>query len=164
MAITKLIDEAAERGAGLTNHLLTLARKQPLEPREIDPNALVAERQAELVIDARLDHRRLEAQGLALEPKSQIGTPARCIEGEGIEAADRAEIRRNMASGSSPIPFLGSRRSPSSNRPSRIATWRSSRIVTAMGLTSSMRSWARCVALATMPRASRSRWPSKVSP
>jgi PAS domain S-box-containing protein len=39
-AITRLIDDAAERGAQLTKHLLAFARKQPLQPREIDINAL----------------------------------------------------------------------------------------------------------------------------
>jgi PAS domain S-box-containing protein len=42
-AITKLIDDAAERGAQLTKHLLAFARKQPLRPREIDVNALAVE-------------------------------------------------------------------------------------------------------------------------
>jgi CheY-like chemotaxis protein len=42
-AVTKLIDDAAERGAQLTRHLLAFARKQPLQPREIDVNALVLE-------------------------------------------------------------------------------------------------------------------------
>jgi PAS domain S-box-containing protein len=42
-AITKLIDDAAERGAQLTRHLLAFARKQPLQPREIDVNALTLE-------------------------------------------------------------------------------------------------------------------------
>src|SRR5689334_3692332 len=60
------------------------------------------ERLAELDIDARIDHRSLEAQGIALEPQSQIGAPAkrievRGIEGEGIDAADRAEIHREIA-------------------------------------------------------------------
>jgi PAS domain S-box-containing protein len=41
--VTKLIDEAADRGANLTKHLLAFARKQPLQPREIDVNALVLE-------------------------------------------------------------------------------------------------------------------------
>ena len=40
-AITKMIDEAAARGADLTQHLLAFARKQPLQPREIDVNSLV---------------------------------------------------------------------------------------------------------------------------
>ncbi len=62
---------------------------------------LANERLAELDIDARIDHRSLEAQGLALEPQSQIGAPAkrievRGIEGEGLEA-DRAEMHREIA-------------------------------------------------------------------
>jgi PAS domain S-box-containing protein len=40
-AIAKLIDEAAMRGADLTQHLLAFARRQPLQPREIDVNALI---------------------------------------------------------------------------------------------------------------------------
>lgn len=42
-AIAKMIDDAAERGASLTKHLLAFARKQPLQPREIDINTLVLE-------------------------------------------------------------------------------------------------------------------------
>jgi PAS domain S-box-containing protein len=42
-AVARLIDEAAERGASLTKHLLAFARKQPLQPREVDVNALVLE-------------------------------------------------------------------------------------------------------------------------
>ncbi len=57
----------------------------------------VNERLAELDIDARIDHRSLEAQGIALEPQSQIGAPAQRIEGEGVEAADRAEMHREIA-------------------------------------------------------------------
>jgi Ti-type conjugative transfer relaxase TraA len=62
---------------------------------------LANERLAELDIDARIDHRSLEAQGIALEPQSQIGAPAkgiedRRIEGEGIEA-DRAEMHHEIA-------------------------------------------------------------------
>jgi Ti-type conjugative transfer relaxase TraA len=59
--------------------------------------ALANERLAELDIDARIDHRSLEAQGIALEPQSQIGAPAQRIEGEGVEAADRAEMHREIA-------------------------------------------------------------------
>ncbi|MGH2342862.1 Ti-type conjugative transfer relaxase TraA [Segnochrobactraceae bacterium EtOH-i3] len=60
---------------------------------------LANERLAELDIDARIDHRSLEAQGIALEPQSQIGAPAQRIEAEGIEAADRAELHREIARG-----------------------------------------------------------------
>ena len=42
-AITRMIDEAAARGADLTQHLLAFARKQPLQPREIDVNVLIVE-------------------------------------------------------------------------------------------------------------------------
>ncbi|WP_316200588.1 MULTISPECIES: Ti-type conjugative transfer relaxase TraA [unclassified Bradyrhizobium] len=62
---------------------------------------LANERLAELDIDARIDHRSLEDQGIALEPQSQIGAPAKRIEvqgiaGEGFEA-DRAEMHREIA-------------------------------------------------------------------
>jgi Ti-type conjugative transfer relaxase TraA len=60
--------------------------------------ALANERLAELDIDARIDHRSLEAQGLTLEPQSQIGAPAQRIASEGIEA-DRAEMHREIARG-----------------------------------------------------------------
>jgi signal transduction histidine kinase len=43
VAIAKMIDEAAERGADLTQRLLAFARKQPLQPREVDVNSLVIE-------------------------------------------------------------------------------------------------------------------------
>src|SRR5690349_15080006 len=77
---TKMVERWRERWAELTN-----------------------ERLAELDIDARIDHRSLEAQGITLEPQSQIGAPAkriedRGIEGEGIEA-DRAEMHREIARG-----------------------------------------------------------------
>src|SRR5207237_470917 len=40
-AITRMIDDAASRGAELTQHLLAFARKQPLQPREVDVNTLI---------------------------------------------------------------------------------------------------------------------------
>jgi len=43
VSIARLIDDAADRGAQLTRHLLAFARKQPLQPRETDVNALVVE-------------------------------------------------------------------------------------------------------------------------
>ena len=42
-AIARMIDDAAERGASLTKHLLAFARKQPLQPRKIDVKTLVLE-------------------------------------------------------------------------------------------------------------------------
>jgi Ti-type conjugative transfer relaxase TraA len=64
---------------------------------------LANERLAELDIDARIDHRSLEAQSIALEPQSQIGAPAKRIEEGGIEGkgikADRAEMHREIARG-----------------------------------------------------------------
>jgi PAS domain S-box-containing protein len=41
LAIARMIDEAATRGADLTQHLLAFARKQPLQPRETDVNTLI---------------------------------------------------------------------------------------------------------------------------
>ena len=41
--IARMIDEAAARGADLTQRLLAFARKQPLQPREVDVNSLVIE-------------------------------------------------------------------------------------------------------------------------
>lgn len=62
---------------------------------------LANERLAELDIDARIDHRSLEAQGIALEPQTQIGAPAQRIENGGLDAAaveaDRAELHREIA-------------------------------------------------------------------
>ncbi|OBQ75892.1 Ti-type conjugative transfer relaxase TraA [Mesorhizobium loti] len=62
---------------------------------------LANERLSELDIDARIDHRSLEAQGIALEPQTQIGAPAQRIEGSGLATcdieADRAELHRQIA-------------------------------------------------------------------
>ena len=73
---------------------------------------LANERLVELDIDARIDHRRLEAQGIALEPQSQIGAPAKRMEDRGIKGegnkerigtdanvSDRAEMHREIARG-----------------------------------------------------------------
>ncbi len=43
VAIARMIDDAAERGANLTKHLLAFARRQPLQPREVDVNTLILE-------------------------------------------------------------------------------------------------------------------------
>ncbi|WOF44739.1 Ti-type conjugative transfer relaxase TraA [Sphingopyxis indica] len=58
--------------------------------------AHVNARLAELDIDARIDHRSLEAQGIALEPQDKIGGPAQRMEREG-QLADRAELHREIA-------------------------------------------------------------------
>ncbi|TPL71883.1 Ti-type conjugative transfer relaxase TraA, partial [Mesorhizobium sp. B2-3-13] len=62
---------------------------------------LANERLAELDIDARIDHRSLEAQGIVLEPQTQIGAPAQRIEAAGLDAgdieADRAQLHREIA-------------------------------------------------------------------
>lgn len=69
----------------------------------------VNERLAELDIDARIDHRSLEEQGIDLEPQTQIGAAAKRIEERGAELdisvdagvsetiADRAEMHREIA-------------------------------------------------------------------
>jgi PAS domain S-box-containing protein len=41
--IARMINEAAERGAELTQRLLAFARKQPLQPRQTDINALIVD-------------------------------------------------------------------------------------------------------------------------
>jgi ATP-dependent exoDNAse (exonuclease V) alpha subunit len=49
----------------------------------------VNERLAELDIDARIDHRSLETQGIGLEPQTKIGAPAQRIEAAGIRGRPR---------------------------------------------------------------------------
>ncbi len=56
----------------------------------------VNNRLAELDIDARVDHRSLEAQGIALEPQDKIGGAASRMEGRGLEA-ERIEQHREIA-------------------------------------------------------------------
>jgi len=55
-------------------------------------NRVLAERD----IDARIDHRSLEAQGIALEPQDKIGPAASRIGGRGLEA-ERIEEHRAIA-------------------------------------------------------------------
>jgi len=55
-------------------------------------------RLAELDIDARIDHRTLEEQGIELEPQNKIGPAASRMAGEGLESerlAEHAEIARS---------------------------------------------------------------------
>jgi Ti-type conjugative transfer relaxase TraA len=56
----------------------------------------VNQRLAELDIDARIDHRSLEAQGIDLEPQDKIGPAASRMEGRGLEA-ERIEEHRAIA-------------------------------------------------------------------
>jgi ATP-dependent exoDNAse (exonuclease V) alpha subunit len=56
----------------------------------------VNQRLAELDIDARIDHRGLEAQGIGLEPQDKIGPAASRMEGRGLEA-ERIEEHRAIA-------------------------------------------------------------------
>ncbi|AMU96161.1 conjugal transfer protein TraA [Sphingopyxis terrae subsp. terrae NBRC 15098] len=60
--------------------------------------AHVNERLASLDIDARVDHRTLEAQGIDLEPQHKIGAAASRMAGQGLEAdrlAEHLEIARS---------------------------------------------------------------------
>ena len=56
----------------------------------------VNQRLAELDIDARIDHRSLEAQGIGLEPQDKVGPAASRMEGRGLEA-ERIEEHRAIA-------------------------------------------------------------------
>src|SRR3546814_20221599 len=56
----------------------------------------VNERLAALDIDARIDHRNLDAQGIGLEPQDKIGPAASRMEGRGLEA-ERIEQHREIA-------------------------------------------------------------------
>ena len=72
-AVARLISEAADRGAELTSHLLAFARKQPLQPREIDVNRLIVEIGKTVPADAgRADRNRIDAGGFGLD---RLGRP-----------------------------------------------------------------------------------------
>jgi ATP-dependent exoDNAse (exonuclease V) alpha subunit len=119
---------------------------------------LANERLAELDIDARIDHRSLEAQGIALEPQSQIGAPAKRIEVRGIEGqgterateADRAEMHREIARGNGERiitdPTLGLDAITQQQSTFTRRDMANLRTATATGSISSTTSWARCAA------------------
>jgi CheY-like chemotaxis protein len=65
-----MIDEAASRGADLTQHLLAFARKQPLQPREVDVNLLVTDT-AKLLRPTLGEHIEIET---ALEDEACFAT------------------------------------------------------------------------------------------
>jgi PAS domain S-box-containing protein len=73
-AIAQLIDDAAARGAEITSQLLTFARRQPLEPREIDVNALVVET-VKLLKPTLGEHIEIEAR-LADDAWSALADPS----------------------------------------------------------------------------------------
>ena len=59
--IASMIDKAAERGAGLTQHLLAFARKQPLRPRVTEINGLIISA-AKLLRPALGEHIEIESK------------------------------------------------------------------------------------------------------
>jgi signal transduction histidine kinase/FixJ family two-component response regulator len=67
LAIARMIDQAAERGADLTRHLLAFARRQPLEPRNVDINNLVLDA-AQLLRPTLGEHIEIESM---LEPDAE---------------------------------------------------------------------------------------------
>jgi Ti-type conjugative transfer relaxase TraA len=71
-------------------------RTELLEQWREDWGVHVNERLAELGIDARIDHRSLEAQGIDLEPQDKIGAAAARMADRGLEA-DRLEEHREIA-------------------------------------------------------------------
>jgi signal transduction histidine kinase len=76
--IAKLIDDAATRGAALTQHLLAFARKQPLQPASVDINALIVDT-VQLLKPAigelvSIDFQPGEAVSPALVDPSQLAT------------------------------------------------------------------------------------------
>lgn len=76
--IARMIDEAAGRGAELTQHLLAFARRQPLQPRETDINALIVET-SKLLKPTLGEHIEIEqafddATCLALVDPTQLAT------------------------------------------------------------------------------------------
>ncbi|HEY8332441.1 MAG TPA: ATP-binding protein, partial [Tardiphaga sp.] len=75
--IAEMIDEAVDRGSSLTHQLLSFARRQPLQPRAIDVNALVldAARLLRPTLGERIEIETRLAQGpwLALADPVQLG-------------------------------------------------------------------------------------------
>ncbi len=106
-AITRMIDEAASRGADLTQHLLAFARKQPLQPREIDINTLVIDTAKllrptlgeQIEIESRLPgrsllrHRRSQSAH-DRDPQSGAERPRRHARWRQARAGDRLGLSR----------------------------------------------------------------------
>jgi len=71
-------------------------RTELLERWREEWGAQVNERLAELGIEARIDHRSLEAQGIDLEPQDKIGAAASRMAAKGLEA-NRVDEHREIA-------------------------------------------------------------------
>jgi signal transduction histidine kinase/ActR/RegA family two-component response regulator len=72
--VARMIDEAVDRGADLTHQLLSFARKQPLQPRVIDINAMVLD-SARLLRPTLGEQVEIETR-LAGEPWAALADPA----------------------------------------------------------------------------------------
>jgi hypothetical protein len=91
-------------------------------------------RLAELDIDARIDHRSLEAQGIDLEPQHKIGPAAARMAAQGLESersSEHLEIARSNGEKIIANPGSRSTRLRARRQRSRRATSRCSRIATA---------------------------------
>ncbi|MDB5501868.1 MAG: multi-sensor hybrid histidine kinase [Tardiphaga sp.] len=72
--VAKMIDAAVDRGADLTHQLLSFARKQPLQPRQIDVNAMVHD--ATRLLRPTLGERVEIETRLTAEPWPALADPA----------------------------------------------------------------------------------------
>ncbi|NPU10380.1 PAS domain S-box protein [Bradyrhizobium sp. 83002] len=72
-SVAKLIDDSADRGAHLTRQLLAFARKQPLQPVDLDVNALMNETAA-LLRPTLGEHIEIE-RILSLDPCTALADP-----------------------------------------------------------------------------------------
>jgi ATP-dependent exoDNAse (exonuclease V) alpha subunit len=98
-------------------------------------------RLAELDIDARIDRRSLEAQGIDLEPQHKIGAGAARMAGQGLEAervAEHTDIARRNGDKLLANPALALDAITHGKPRLLPATWRCSCIGTAMGRSSSI--------------------------
>ncbi|MET0970286.1 MAG: ATP-binding protein [Tardiphaga sp.] len=74
LVVAKMVDEAVDRGADLTHQLLSFARRQPLEPREIDVNEMV--HTAMRLLRPTIGERVLMDTRLADSPWTAMADPA----------------------------------------------------------------------------------------
>ena len=121
-AITKMIDEAAARGAELTQQLLAFARKQPLQPRETDVNALVIDT-AKLLRPTLGEQIEIES---VLEDEACVATvdPSQLATAHPQPRAQcaRRHAGRRQADRSRPATPISTRAMPASTATSRPAT------------------------------------------